>query len=153
MTFATRYRAAREAARLSRRLVCDQCTTSSGARLAESELQRVEAGERDPLEPLCSLMAAIGGRVEIVWPPPGPRVIRRPLSALIELLGEGCLSLSEAPPDTYTPAHAETHRRIMAALEAMTPEEIFQHAVTVGICRPDGTLTEEYGGLPREEKL
>jgi hypothetical protein len=78
MTFATRYRGGREGGQPSRRLVCDQCTTSSGARLAESELQRVEAGERDPLEPLCSLMDAIGGRVEIVWPPPHERHVLDP---------------------------------------------------------------------------
>jgi hypothetical protein len=43
-------------------------------------------------------------------------------------------------------ANAEVHERIMRALEAMTPEDIFQHAVSVGIYHPDGTLTNEYGG-------
>lgn len=41
-------------------------------------------------------------------------------------------------------ANAKVHARIMADLERMTPEQIFQTAVRAGIYTPDGRLTEHY---------
>jgi hypothetical protein len=50
------------------------------------------------------------------------------------------------PPDLHVPmthhANEDTHRRIMARLAKMTPEEVFQTAVQAGIYTPDGQLTE-----------
>jgi hypothetical protein len=43
-------------------------------------------------------------------------------------------------------ANAEVHKRIMAHLSAMTPEEFLATLVRSGICTPDGKLTEQYVG-------
>lgn len=40
--------------------------------------------------------------------------------------------------------NAAIHARIMARLERMSAEEIFQTSVNAGIHRPDGSLAEPY---------
>lgn len=50
-------------------------------------------------------------------------------------------------PTTLPPhPNAEAHARVMARLAKSTPEQVFQHAVKVGIYYPDGSLRPEYGG-------
>jgi hypothetical protein len=51
----------------------------------------------------------------------------------------------------FTPpphANAEVHKRIMARLAKMTPQEVFQTAVRAGIYTSDGKLTEHYADAP-----
>ncbi len=60
--FGPKFRAAREAAHLSRDAV------SAEAGVARSTLQLIESGASDPSEPLTRLMRALGGDVRIVWP-------------------------------------------------------------------------------------
>lgn len=48
---------------------------------------------------------------------------------------------------TYKPPElpeAEQFRQALERVRRMTPEEIFQSSVDVGIHNPDGTLTEHY---------
>ncbi len=47
-------------------------------------------------------------------------------------------------------ANAEMHKLIMARVEAMSREEFVQSLVDVGICYPDGQLTEHYRPAPRK---
>lgn len=51
------------------------------------------------------------------------------------------------PPLPY----AEVHARVLAQLQKMTPEEIFQTSVRSGIHTPDGRLTEHYAPRPDDE--
>ncbi|MBI5543841.1 MAG: hypothetical protein HY901_08145 [Deltaproteobacteria bacterium] len=53
----------------------------------------------------------------------------------------------------FTPpphANAKTHARIMAKLERMTPDEVFQTAVRAGIYTADGRLTSHYSSNGNE---
>jgi hypothetical protein len=56
-----------------------------------------------------------------------------------------------APKFGHVPPHpnAAAHVRVMARLERMTPQEVFQHAVEVGIYTPRGQLMPSYGGPSR----
>jgi hypothetical protein len=58
---------------------------------------------------------------------------------------------AQTPSPTALPPHpnADAHARVMAWVEKAAPEEVFQHAVKVGIYYPDGSLRPEYGG-PRK---
>lgn len=38
----------------------------------------------------------------------------------------------------------KSHKSLMKKLKQMTPEELFQSCVVVGIYNPDGTLTKQY---------
>jgi hypothetical protein len=44
--------------------------------------------------------------------------------------------------------NAEAHKRLMARLQAMTPEEKIQTLVDAGICAANGDLVEPYKSAP-----
>lgn len=56
-----------------------------------------------------------------------------------------------APPLIPPHANAEAHKRVMARLEAMTPEEFLASLARAGICTPNGELTEYYAGKDEED--
>lgn len=44
--------------------------------------------------------------------------------------------------------NAEAHKRFMARVQAMTPDEMLQSLVHAGICKPNGELAEPYKSAP-----
>ena len=47
----------------------------------------------------------------------------------------------------------ERYKKALESVRGMSPEEIFQESVRVGVHHPDGTLTPAYGGLTDLEKV
>jgi hypothetical protein len=51
---------------------------------------------------------------------------------------------AEWPTELPPHVNAEAHKRLMQRLAKMTPDELFQSCVEVGIYTPEGKLTERY---------